>query len=151
MELALHNLKLAQGSKKKKKRVGRGDASGRGSYSGRGLKGQKARSGGKRGLSRRGLKSLLRNKPKIGGFKSLKPKMVIVNINQLERNFAATEIVNIKNLLAKNLIKTSKAGVKVLGEGRLTKNLTVVVDAFSESAKKAIIEAGGTAILRSRK
>lgn len=142
-ELTLHNLKVDRRAKHKPKRVGRGNASGHGTYSGRGLKGQKSRSGGKGGLKRRGLRQLLRNKPKIGGFKSLKPKMKTVNIDQLDKAFEAGEIVTSKKLLAKNLIKDNKSGVKVLGQGKLTKKLTVVADSFSESAKKAIIEAGG--------
>jgi len=146
-ELTLHNLQVNRKAIKKSKRVGRGNASGHGTYSTRGLKGQKSRSGGKGGLKRRGLKQLLRNKPKIGGFKSLKPKMVIVNLDQLEKSFESGELINTKKLIAKNLIKTAKPGVKILGEGKLTKKFTVIADGFSESAKKAIIEAGGQAQL----
>ncbi len=142
-ELTLHNLKVNRKARKKPKRVGRGNASGHGTYSTRGLKGQRSRSGGKSGLKRRGLKQLLRNKPKIGGFKSLKPKKVIVNLDQLESSFESGELVNAKKLIAKNLIKTAKTGVKILGDGKLTKKFTVFADSFSESAKKAIIEAGG--------
>ncbi|MBI3291094.1 50S ribosomal protein L15 [Candidatus Falkowbacteria bacterium] len=139
-ELSLHNLKV--GKRKKSRRVGRGNASGRGTYSGRGLKGQRSRSGGKRGLKRKGLSRLLRNKPKIGGFKSLKPKIESVNIFDLDRYFGAGEIVNAKKLISQGLIKHNN--FKVLGDGKLTKKLTVVASAFSKSAKKAIIEAGGS-------
>ncbi len=142
-DLALHNLKIAQGSRKKTKRVGRGNASGHGTYSTRGLKGQKSRSGGKGGLKRKGLMQLLKSKPKIGGFKSLKPKMVTVNLRQLEENFEAGELVNAKKLIAKNLIKDNRTGVKILADGKLTKKLTVAADSFSKSAKKAIMEVGG--------
>jgi len=142
-ELTLHNLKINKKSKKNPKRVGRGNASGHGTYSGRGLKGQRSRSGGKSGLKRRGLSQLLKSKPKLGGFKSLSPKMETVNINQLERNFENGEIVNAKKLIAKNLIKDNKTGVKILGEGKLNKKLTIIADSFSESAKEAIIKAGG--------
>ena len=148
MELSLSNLKPAPGSRKNKKRVGRGSASGHGGYSGRGQKGQRARAGGKGGLKRRGLKQLLKSKPKIGGFRSLRPKLVTVNINQLEKYFQSGEFIDGKKLIARNLIKTSKPGVKILGEGKLTKKITVVANAFSESAKKAIIEAGGKAEIR---
>jgi large subunit ribosomal protein L15 len=150
-ELTLHNLKVKKGAKKRPRRVGRGNASGRGTYSGRGLKGQRSRSGGKSGLKRRGLRQLLRNKPKIGGFKSLKPKMETVNLEQLEKNFEASEIVNAKKLIAKNLIGSVKKGVKILGSGKLNKKLTVIADSFSESAKKAIIKAGGKPEIRSKK
>ena len=149
-ELTLHNLKINKKAKKKTKRVGRGNASGHGTYSGRGLKGQKARAGGKGGLKRRGLKQLLRNKPKLGGFKSLKPKMAIVDLDQLENNFETGEIINAKKLFAKKLIKTVKNGVKILGSGKITKKLSVTADDFSESAKKAIIESGGNVWLKAR-
>ena len=142
-ELTLHNLKVKKGEKKKSRRVGRGNASGRGTYSGRGQKGQKSRSGGKRGLRRKGLRQLLRNKPKIGGFKGPKRRLVTVNLDQLEKNFDTGELVNLKKLIAKNLIKKGKPGVKILGKGKLTKKLTVVANSFSESAKKAIIDTGG--------
>jgi len=150
MELNLHNLKLAKGSKKKKKRMGRGNSSGHGTYSGRGQKGQRSRAGGKGGLKRRGLKQLLRGKPKIGGFRSLRPKMVTINIDQLEKMFESGEVVEAKKLIAKNLIKSNKFGLKILGDGKLTKKLTVFADSFSESAKKAIMDAGGKAELRNK-
>ncbi|MAF14329.1 MAG: 50S ribosomal protein L15 [Parcubacteria group bacterium] len=149
-ELSLHNLKVNKKAKKKAKRVGRGNSSGSGTYSGRGLKGQRSRSGGKGGLKRRGLKQMLKSKPKVGGFKSFKPRMVTVNIDQLENIFTTGDLVNSKKLIAKNLIKTAKTGVKILGNGKLSKKLNVVANNFSETAKKAIIDAGGTAKLISR-
>jgi large subunit ribosomal protein L15 len=144
-ELTLHNLRINKASKKKPKRLGRGNASGHGTYSGRGLKGQKSRSGGKGGLKRKGLANLLRNKPKIGGFRSPYPKMTVINLDLLEQNFKAGELVNPGILLAKNLVRKAKDRIKILGEGKLTKKLTVLAHSFSESAKKAIIEAGGKA------
>jgi large subunit ribosomal protein L15 len=76
--------------------------------------------------------------------------MVIVNLDQLESSFEAGELINAKKLIAKNLIKTAKTGVKILGDGKLTKKFTVSADSFSESAKKAIIEAGGQVQLASQ-
>ena len=146
----LSDLKAHPKSRKRRKVVGRGFGSGHGTFSGRGAKGQKARSGGKSGLKRRGLRQLLKNKPKIGGFKSLKPKFIKVNIDSLEKSFEAGELVNIKKLIAKNLIKKNISGLKILGNGRLTKKLTVIADDFSESAKKAIIKAGGKTEVRDR-
>src|SRR3989338_1388867 len=151
VELTLDNLKINFGAKKKRKRVGRGNASGHGTYSGRGLKGQRARSGGKKGLKLRGLKQLLKNKPKIGGFKSQKGKFVIINLDQLEKNFSANEIVNPAKIIAKGLTLEIKNGIKILGQGKLTKKLNVLANAFSESAKKAIMEVGGQAQLVSNK
>ncbi len=142
-ELRLDNLKIDGSSRRRKKRVGRGNSSGRGTYSSRGIKGQRSRSGGKRGLKRRGLKDLLRNKPKIGGFKSLKPKMLTVNIYQLDKYFSDGESVNAKKLISKNIVKSDRPGIKILGSGQLKKKLYVYADDFSESAKKAIIDAGG--------
>jgi len=144
-ELSLHNLKINKGSRKKIKRVGRGNASGHGTYSTRGLKGQKARSGGTRGLRRLSMKRLLKSKPKLGGFRSLRPKMATINVGDLDKFFQAGEIVNPVKLAEKGLISHSKAGVKILGEGQLTKKLNVFAHNFSESAKQAIIKAGGSA------
>lgn len=140
-ELSLNNLKAK--SHKRSKRLGRGSGSGAGDYSGRGIKGQKARSGGKGGLKRRGLKQLLRNKPKIGGFKSQKPKLETINLDVLEKNFDSGAKVDTKKLFSLGLIKTKKNGVKVLGTGKLTKKLDLNLNSFSDSAKKAIVEAGG--------
>lgn len=142
-ELNLSNLQINKGSHKKGKRVGRGNASGRGTYSGRGLKGQKARSGGKSGLRRRALKLLLRSKPKLGGFKSLNKKMTPVNVEVLERYFNNGELVNAKKLIAKKLIEHADGGLKILGNGKINKKLNVTADGFSESAQKAILDAGG--------
>ena len=150
MTLGLNNLKISAGSKKNRRRVGRGNASGRGTYSSRGQKGQRSRSGGRRGLKRRGLKNFLRNKPKIGGFRSQQAKLLTVDLDQLEKVFEAGEVITPKKLLTKNLLRTIKPGVKILGSGQLTKKFTVVADAFSESAEKAIIEAGGKIIRRPR-
>lgn len=140
-ELSLNNLKV--GKKKKAKRVGRGNSSGSGTYSGRGLKGQRSRSGGKGGLKRRGLVQTLKSKPKIGGFKSMKPKLETISLGMLEKHFEAGELVDAKKLIKKGLIDTKKYGLKILGTGKLTKKLTVKANAFSESAKKAIMDAGG--------
>jgi len=143
MALKLHNLKPAKGSKKKKKRVGRGDSSGHGSYSTRGIKGQRSRSGGKGGLKLRGMKANIQSIPKLGGFKSHKPKYKIVNLKDLEAGYKNNDIVSVVSLLEKGLINSKKPGVKVLGEGEITKKLTVKVEKISDSAKKAIEKAGG--------
>lgn len=143
-EVTLNNLKLSRGSKRRAKRVGRGNASGRGTYSSRGLKGQKSRSGGRGGLKLRGLKQLLRNKPKMGGFKSPHVKLNAVTIVALEKIFNDGELVNAAILAKKKIIHSPKTGLKIIGNGKLSKKLNVTADKFSESAKKAIMEAGGT-------
>lgn len=150
MALELHNLKPFKGATKKKKRVGRGDSSGHGTYAARGMKGQRSRSGGKGGLKLKGLKANIQNIPKLGGFKSAKPKLEIVNLKDLEKYFVKSDIITAGKLLEKGLIKTTKNGIKVLGEGKLTKALTLKVNKVSESAKEAITKAGGQIILLSR-
>ena len=144
MTLGLHNLQPKPGSRRKRHRVGRGNASGSGTYSGRGQKGQRARSGGRSGLKRRGLRRMLQSKPKIGGFKSLRPKLQVVDLQHLEDRFDAGSIVTPKRLLDLGLIPSLTPGVKVLGNGKLTKKMTVVAHAFSSSAPTAITQAGGT-------
>lgn len=146
-ELGLHNLKLNKAGRRKSKRLGRGNASGRGTYSGKGLKGQKARSGGKGGLKRKGLMQSLRSKPKMGGFKSLQGKMVNVDLTDLDKNFENGELINPKKIAAKFNLRTVKPGIKILGSGKITKKLTIHANAFSETAKQAIMEAGGKAEL----
>ena len=101
MALTLSNLKPAKGSNKRKRRIGRGNASGRGTYSGRGLKGQRSRSGGKGGLKVMGMKARLQKVPKLRGFKSPHPKAEVVNLADLEKYFADGGQVTIKSL--KNL------------------------------------------------
>lgn len=147
MTLTLHNIKPAPGAKKKRKRVGRGNASGHGTYSTRGQKGQRARSGGKAGLKRVGLKSLLQKIPKARGFKSGYAKPAVVNLQDLEKRFNDGALINAKQLLAKGLIRTAKNGVKILAEGELTKKLKIQADGFSQGALAKIKKAGGEAII----
>ena len=143
MSLGLHNLKPASGSRKKRKRVGRGNASGHGTYSTRGLKGQRSRSGGKSGLKLRGFKQRIKQTPKLRGFKSKNIPMEIANLRDLDLKFSDGSVVTPKELMKANLIKDTKFGVKILGDGKLTKKLTVKASCFSKKAKDGIIEAGG--------
>jgi len=147
MALQLHNLKPAKGAKKKKRRVGRGDSSGMGSYSRRGIKGQRSRSGGKGGLKLKGMKAGIQSIPKLGGFKSPKPKLQIVNLVDLEKNFKNGDFITPAKLNAQGLIKTTKIGVKVLGLGKLNKKLTIKVHKISQSAQEAVEKAGGKVLL----
>ena len=140
MSLELHNLRPRV--RKNRKRVGRGNASGRGTYAGRGQKGQRSRTGGRKGLRRRGLKQFLQQLPKLRGFRSLQDKAEIVNLGQLGRLFPANSVVTPRLLKARGLI-SSHHFVRILGGGTLEKPLTVQAHSFSESAKKAIVAAGG--------
>ena len=100
-------------------------------------------------LKLRGLKANLQSVPKLGGFKSITPKLEVVNLQDLETHFADKDVVSIKKLLQKGLIKTSKNGVKILGMGKISKSLTLKINKISESAKQAVEKAGGKIILLS--
>jgi len=141
MLITLHNLPALQG--RKKKRVGRGPGSGRGTYSGRGIKGQKARTGGRVGLRRKGVKQFITKLKKIKGFTSLKAKMLTVNVGTLNTAFKDGSHVDPQKLVQKGIIKTVKFGVKILGDGELGKKLNVKAHSFSRSAKAAILKQGG--------
>jgi large subunit ribosomal protein L15 len=143
--LSLANLKTYRNSKTKKKRLGRGNASGKGNYSGKGGKGQRARSGGKNKLTLKGMRGYLLRIPKSRGFKSFKPRLATVNIGVLAKSYKANDEVTPVSLFRKGLIKSIKNGVKILGEGKLDKKLTVRAQVFSQGAKQAIIKAGGRA------
>lgn len=143
MSSMLHNLQIQYGSKKKRKRVGRGDASGHGTSSTRGIKGQKSRSG-TGGFKRMGMKKILQSSPKFKGQKIRYPKMLPVNIETLEKHFEAGQIIDAKTLLKKNVINKLDRKIKILGNGDLKKKFTVIANAFSESAKEAILKAGGS-------
>ena len=150
MALKLYNLRPARGAKKSKKRIGRGDSSGHGTYSTRGQKGQRARSGGRGGLKLKGLKSGIQSIPKLGGFKSLKPKLAIVNLDILEKNYKNGDIVDALSLWQKGLTD-QKYNVKILGDGKISKKLTIAGLRISQSASLAIAKAGGKVILAKAK
>lgn len=140
--LTLHNLKPAKGAAKKKKRVGRGNASGHGTYSGRGLKGQRARSGGKSGLKRLGMRHIVLQTPKARGFKSARPKNQVVRVERLNAAFADGATVTPQALAKAGLIKDANKPVKVLGNGTLTlKNLTFKNVAVSKSVAEQLASA----------
>lgn len=122
---------------KKKKRLGRGNASGHGTYSGRGMKGQRSRSGGKRKAGARS--PFLKQLPKLKGFKSKKPKASVVNLGMLNNRFEDGSEVNPKTLFQAGLIDNIKIEVKILGQGELKlKNLRVSGCRMSKSAKGKI-------------
>ena len=141
----IHELSPAEGSKKDVKRVGRGHGSGWGKTSGKGHKGQNARSGGGvRPGFEGGQMPLARRIPKRGFNNIFAAKMATVNVSSLEIFKEGTE-VDAELLLASGLVKSIDNGVKILGNGEITKNLTVKADAFSASAKEKIEKAGGKA------
>lgn len=142
--MKLHELSPAEGSKKAVKRIGRGAGSGQGKTAGKGHKGAKARSG----YSRRpgfegGQMPLQRRVPKRGFNNIFRTEYAVVNVASLEERFDANATVDAESLRACGLIKKELDGVKVLGNGEITKALTVKVSAISESAKAKIEAAGG--------
>ena len=146
--MRLDTIQPAVGATTSKKRLGRGTGSGLGKTSGKGHKGQWARSGGGvRPGFEGGQMPLTRRVPKRGFNNHFKKEYVIVNLDVLNENFAAGSVVDMEALLDRSLVKSVKnaAGLKVLGNGELTVNLTVKAAKFSASAKEAIEKAGGTA------
>lgn len=143
MELA--NLSPAEGSKHSQNfRRGRGHGSGNGKTAGKGHKGQKARSGAPRIGFEGGQMPLFRRIPK-RGFTDPNSKVITgINVSVLEDRYNAGDEVTLENLLEKRIIRKVNDGVKILGNGELTKKLTVKVNAFSESAKEKIEAVGGT-------
>lgn len=148
MSLGLHNLQVNKGAKKNKRnRVGRGNSSGHGTYSTRGLKGQKARSGGKKGLKVFGMKMVRQRIPKYKGMKSFQQPVQAVNLSVLQKYFKDGDVIEPKILFKKQLIDSSRFAVKVLGKGSLTKKFKVNVHQFSAGAKEAIAKAGGEVVV----
>ena len=144
--MELYNLKPSKGSTHHDKRVGRGAGSGHGGYSTRGLKGAKSRSGysRKRGFEG-GQMPLQRRLPKFG-FKNLnRVEFKPINLSTLEELAAKKELatINVETLVAAGFV-SSNDKVKILGNGTVTKALTVTAHAFSKSAEAAIVAAGGS-------
>ena len=140
----LSNLRPAEGAKHSDSfRRGRGHGSGNGKTAGKGHKGQKARSGATRPGFEGGQMPLYRRLPKRGFTNRNSKEIVGINVSALER-FDNDTVVTVETLLETGVIKNPRDGVKILGDGELTKKLTVKVDAFSEGAKAKIEAAGGT-------
>ncbi len=139
----LSSLKPAKGSVKKEKRLGRGQGSGKGGTSTKGHKGHQSRSGYKRKIGfEGGQMPLARRLPKRGFVNPFTKHFEAVNVSELEV-FEDGSIVNAEALIAKGILSKASDGVKVLGNGELTKKLTVVAAAFSGTARQKIEAAGG--------
>jgi large subunit ribosomal protein L15 len=153
-ELSLSNLKPAQ-PRRARKRVGRGLGSGKGRYSGRGIKGQKARSGShnmRAGFEGGQMPIYMRLGKQRGPYsKDAMPigphrtSTIPVNLRDLDRVFDDGSEVTLEALVEKGLIKNTCTDIKILGQGDLTKKLTVTAHSFSASAREKIEQAGGTA------
>ena len=144
--MKIHELSPAPGSNRPVKRIGRGPASGQGKTAGKGHKGQKARAG--RGMNpgfEGGQMPLQRRLPKRGFNNIFAKEIAIVNVSAIDEKFEEGAIVDIEALKNAGLIKDELDGVKVLGNGEITKKLTIKANAFSAGAKEKIEAAGGTA------
>ncbi|ABV60821.1 MULTISPECIES: 50S ribosomal protein L15 [Bacillus] len=143
--MKLHELKPSEGSRKERNRVGRGIGSGNGKTSGKGHKGQNARSGGGvRPGFEGGQMPLFQRLPKRGFTNINRKDYAVINLDRLNSFDEGTEVTP-ELLLETGAISKLKAGVKILGNGKLEKKLTVKANKFSASAKEAIEAAGGTA------
>jgi large subunit ribosomal protein L15 len=143
--MELHDLHPAPGAKRGRKRVGRGPGSGNGKTAGKGHKGQKSRSG----YSRRygfegGQMPLVRRLPKRGFCNIFRVEFQVVNLRDLERVFADGDTVSPETLVERGLVRGGKRPIKVLGDGELSKKLSVRVHKFSGSARAGIEKAGGS-------
>ncbi|HWO78614.1 MAG TPA: 50S ribosomal protein L15 [Bacillus sp. (in: firmicutes)] len=141
--MKLHELKPAPGSRKERNRVGRGIGSGNGKTAGKGHKGQKARSGGGVRLGFEGGQTpLFQRLPKRGFTNINRKEYAIVNLDALNRFEEGTEVTP-ELLIETGVVKSEKAGIKILADGKLEKKLTVKAHKFSSAAKEKIEAAGG--------
>jgi len=147
--MRLHNLQPNPGAKHRRKRLGIGESSGKGKTSGKGHKGQKARSGGSiRPGFEGGQMPIYRRLPKRGFTNAaFKIHYGVVNLDALEKHFAAGDTVNEEALRTLGLVNGRFDGIKILGRGEIAKALTVQVDEISATALAKIEAAGGKAIL----
>ncbi|HAF70249.1 TPA: 50S ribosomal protein L15 [Candidatus Acetothermia bacterium] len=143
--LRLSDLSPTPGSVRRRKRVGRGYGSGHGGHeSGRGTKGQGARAGVKvRPGFEGGQTPFWMRFPKRGFKNPCRVEYAVVNVGELGAHFEPGDVVTLEALMARGIVKDPKAGLKVLGEGELTKALTVKAKRFSRSAREKILAAGG--------
>ncbi len=143
--MKLHELRPPEGSKKERHRVGRGHGSGWERTAGKGQKGQKSRSGGVKGPAFEGGQTpLSRRIPKRGFNNKFRIEYAVVNISQLDEKFESGAQVKLEDFYTSGLVKGRYNLVKVLGDGEITKPLTVSAHKFSESAAEKIKAAGGS-------
>jgi large subunit ribosomal protein L15 len=151
MSLNIHTLAPTKGARTKSFRIGRGEGSGRGKTAGKGTKGQKSRTGGRRGLKMKGLKQMLLGIPKLRGFKSRYVKAETVTIDKVVKAFNAGERIDIKALKAKDLVSSTAMTAKIVGSADVGKVLTFNNIKASATAKTAIEKAGGTLTFEKKK
>lgn len=143
--MRIEDIKPAVGSRKRSKRVGRGVGSGHGKTSCKGHKGQKARSGGTTGLGfEGGQMPLQRRLPKIGFKNRSRIEYAVINLDKIN-SLKGIDVITPETLIEKRIIRDIKDGLKVLGDGKLERPVTVKATAFSVSATEKIAAAGGKA------
>lgn len=143
--MQLNDLKPNAGAKQSRKRIGRGNASGTGTTAGRGSKGQLSRSGGGKGVGFEGGQNPLAHRlPKLPGFKNRnRVEYSVINVSRLDAIFKDGDTVDAQSLVEHGVIKKPSELVKVLGQGEISKKLTVNVQKVSKSAAAKIEAAGG--------
>ena len=143
--MKLHELRAAEGSSRNRKRRGRGHATGQGTTGGRGMNGQKSRSGGGVRLGfEGGQMPLYRRLPKRGFTNIWGTEYAVINVEDLNR-FDEGTTVTPALLKEQGIVKEQKDGIKVLGNGEISKNITVQAHKFSKTATEKIEDAGGKA------
>jgi len=141
----LRSLKAPAGATKKRKRVGRGDASGQGGTAGKGDKGQKARSGGKVRVGfEGGQMPLSRRLPKRGFRNPFRKRFIAVNLNDLCKKFSKGAIIDEEALLASGIVRKKGNGIKILAKGEIKFPVTLKIARISQAAKEKITAAGGS-------
>jgi len=142
-------LTAPEGANKKKRIVGRGSSSGLGTTAGRGNKGQQSRSGGKVYVGFEGGQMPLYRRIAHRGFSNypFKEEYAVFNLTEIEAKYENGETVDKESLIKKGILKKARSLVKILGDGNVTKKLTINVDKISASAKEKIEKAGGTVVL----
>ncbi len=143
MALTPSTIRPAHGSVKTSKRVGRGAGSGKGTTAARGQKGQRARSGGTRGIARRALKQMVQKVPKLRGFRSMYAKPETVNLSSINSVFSDGDVITPVSLHQKGLIRRAEVKVKVLSKGELTKKVTLKGCLVSKAVLEKVEKAGG--------
>lgn len=139
-----HTVRQSPGAKRPRKRIGRGHGSGTGTYAARGVKGQKARGSVRPGFEG-GQIPMVRRLPRLRGFKNAtRVEFQAVNLGDLDERFEAGAVVDAEALAAARLIDDVRQPYKVLARGEISKALTVTAPRFSESARQAITDAGGS-------
>lgn len=145
MEFTPSTIQPSKGSQKSQKRVGRGNASGKGTTAARGQKGQRARSGGTRGIARRALKANIQKVPKLRGFRSMYAKPETITLTTLNAKFTDGDVVTPTILKQKKLVR-GITQIKVLASGALTKKITIKGCLVTKKVAEMVEKVGGKVV-----